>query len=109
LALILSSILPVIAIIIGGGGKMVAKASRRVLTYYASAATTAEEILSSVRTVQAFSTQEKLASVYDTNLKRAQKAGYRKAYALALLQASLFGASYLLYGLAFCTFPLCGY
>jgi ATP-binding cassette, subfamily B (MDR/TAP), member 1 len=90
--------------IIGGGGKMVAKSSRRLLTNYALAATTAEEVLSSVRTVQAFGTEEKLAGVYDANLQKAQKAGYRKALALALLQASLFSVSYLLFGLAFCTF-----
>lgn len=81
---------------------MVAKASKGVVAGYASAATVAEETLSSIRTVHAFGTQEKLASLYDSNLKDSQKAGYRKAISLAILLASMFTSMYLMYGLAFC-------
>jgi ATP-binding cassette, subfamily B (MDR/TAP), member 1 len=82
---------------------MVGKASKGVVAGYSSAATVAQEVFSSVRTAQAFGSEEKLASLYDENLKSAQKAGYRKAVAMALLLASLFGSRYLLFGLAFCT------
>lgn len=104
LALILSCILPVLFIIIGGGGRFVSKSSVKVLSGYSAAATIAEEILSSVRTAQAFGTEEKLVSLYDESLESAQKAGYRKAFALALVLASMFASVYLLNGLAFCTF-----
>jgi ATP-binding cassette, subfamily B (MDR/TAP), member 1 len=91
-----------VIIIIGGGGRMASKASKRVINEYSSAATVAEEVLSSIRTVQAFGTEEKLASLYDKNLQSAQQAGYRKVVATALLLASMFSSMYLLYGLAFC-------
>ena len=81
---------------------MVSKASKLVMIGYGSAATVAEEVFSSVRTAQAFGTEEKLAKLYDTNLKSAQKAGYRKAFAMAFLLAGMFSLRYLLFGLAFC-------
>jgi ATP-binding cassette, subfamily B (MDR/TAP), member 1 len=102
LALILSSIIPALVIVIGGGGRMVATASKRAMVGYAAAATIAEEVLSSVRTAQAFGTEDKLAATYDDKLASAQKAGYRKAFALALLMASIMCIRYLLFGLGFC-------
>ena len=81
---------------------MVAKASKGVMAGYASAATIAEEVLSSIRTAQAFGTEDKLASTYDEQLATAQVAGYRKAFALALLLASMYAVRYLLFGLGFC-------
>lgn len=86
---------------------MVSKASKRVLAEYSSAATLAEEILSSVRTAQAFGSEDALATLYDKNLATAQKAGYRKAFSIALLMASMFASMYLTHGLAFCTSSLC--
>jgi ATP-binding cassette, subfamily B (MDR/TAP), member 1 len=102
LALILSSTIPALVIIIGGGGKMVATASKRAMAGYAAAATISEEVLSSVRTAQAFGTEDKLAATYDEKLAAAQKAGYRKSFALALLMASIMCIRYLLFGLGFC-------
>ena len=87
---------------------MAGRASKRVVAASAAAASVAEEVISSVRTAQAFGTEEKLASVYDNNLKSAQKAGYRKAAALALLLASMFASRYLLYGLGFLGEPASG-
>ena len=94
--------------IIGGGGRLVSKASKGVVEGYSSASAVAEEILSSVRTAQAFGTEEKLASLYDRNLESAQKAGYQKAFALALLLASMFSSMYLCHGLAWCIIFLRG-
>jgi ATP-binding cassette, subfamily B (MDR/TAP), member 1 len=95
-------------IVVGFGGRMVAKSSRMAMMSYSAAATVAEEILSSVRTAQAFGTEDKLAVLYNGNLGSAQKAGIRKAFAMAFLLASLFSLRYLLYGLAFCISPLHG-
>jgi len=81
---------------------MVGKASKGVIAGYSSAATIAEEVLSSIRTAQAFGSEDKLASTYDEKLATAQVAGYRKAFALALLMASIFCCRYLLFGLGFC-------
>ena len=83
---------------------MIAKLAVKGITEYSAAATVAEEVLSSVRTAQAFGTEEKLAVEYDRSLISAQKAGYKKAALLACMFACIFTLVYLAYGLAFCTF-----
>ena len=89
-------------LIFGAGGTMIAKLSAKVVAEYSSAATVAEEVLSSVRTAQAFGTEEKLARQYDQSLISAQKVGYKKAAVLACMFAAIFTLVYLAYGLAFC-------
>jgi ATP-binding cassette, subfamily B (MDR/TAP), member 1 len=89
-------------LIFGVGGTMIAKLSAKVVAEYASAATVAEEVLSSVRTAQAFGTEEKLARQYDQSLISAQKVGYKKAAVLSCMFAAIFTLVYLAYGLAFC-------
>lgn len=101
--LILSCILPTMVLIFGFGGKAVATLAGKTVTEYASAATIAEEVLSSVRTAQAFGTEERLAEEYDGNLVAAQKVGYKKAFVMACLFSGIFTLVYLAYGLAFCT------
>ena len=81
---------------------MVAKASKGVMVGYSAAATISEEVLSSVRTAQAFGTEDRLAATYDEKLAAAQIAGYKKSFALALMLASIFSVRYLLFGLGFC-------
>jgi ATP-binding cassette subfamily B (MDR/TAP) protein 1 len=83
-----------------------AKLSKSVVAEYAVAATVAEEVISSVRTAQAFGTEEKLAKQYDESLIAAQNVGYKKAVVTALLFACIFSLIYFAYGLAFCTFPI---
>lgn len=90
-------------LIFAGGGKTVAKLSLQVVEEYSKAATVAEEVLSSVRTVQAFGTEERLSMQYDNSLIAAQKVGYKKAIVMAFMFASIFTLVYLSYGLAFCT------
>lgn len=87
------------------GGSSIAKLSTKVVAEYSKAATVAEEVLASVRTAQAFGTEEKLAREYDKSLVSAQKVGYKKAFVLACMFAAIFTLVYLAYGLAFCTSP----
>jgi ABC-type multidrug transport system fused ATPase/permease subunit len=89
-------------IIFGVGGGAIAKLSKKVVAEYSSAATVAEEVLSSIRTAQAFGTEEKLANHYDESLIVAQKVGYKKGFAMAMMFAAIFTLVYLTYGLAFC-------
>jgi ATP-binding cassette subfamily B (MDR/TAP) protein 1 len=70
---------------------------------YANASTIAEEIISSVRTAQAFGTQEKLAKLYDDNLVAAQRAGYKQQLSGAIMLSVMFFSVYAFYGLGFCT------
>jgi len=93
-------------LIFGAGGAFIAKLSTKVVAEYSAAATIAEEVLSSVRTAQAFGTEEKLATEYDKSLISAQKVGYKKAVVLACMFAAVFTLVYLTYGLAFCNSPL---
>ena len=102
LTLVLFCILPTMLFIFGVGGGAIAKLAKNVVAEYSSAATVAEEVLSSVRTAQAFGTEEKLARQYDISLISAQKVGYKKAIALAIMFACIFSIVYLSYGLAFC-------
>jgi len=92
-------------LIFGLGGRTIAKLATKVVAEYSAAATIAEEVLSSVRTAQAFGTEERLAETYDKSLINAQKVGYRKAAVLAAMFAAIFTLVYLTYGLAFCNSP----
>jgi len=95
-------------VIFGVGGGTMARLAKRVVAEYSAAATIAEEVLSSIRTAQAFGTEERLAKQYDESLAVAQKVGYKKAIAMAMMFAGIFTLVYLAYGLAFCTFlPQC--
>src|SRR5579859_6287218 len=101
-ALILSCLLPTIMIIFGVGGGMIAKYAKLGISEYAAASTVAEEIISSVRTAQAFGTQDKLSKLYDQNLVAAQRVGYKQQLSGALMLASMFFVIYAFYGLGFC-------
>jgi ATP-binding cassette, subfamily B (MDR/TAP), member 1 len=89
-------------LIFGVGGRQVAKYAKLAVNEYSAAATIAEEVISSVRTAQAFGTEDKLAHHYDDNLVIAEKAGYKKTLVLAVMFACIFPLIYLAYGLAFC-------
>jgi ATP-binding cassette subfamily B (MDR/TAP) protein 1 len=89
--------------VFGVGGTLEAKYAQLVVSEFAKASTIAEEIISSVRTAQAFGTQEKLAKLYDENLISAQKMGYKQQRAAAGMLSAMFFAVYAFYGLGFCT------
>jgi ATP-binding cassette, subfamily B (MDR/TAP), member 1 len=103
-AFILSCILPTIITIFVIGGGFMAKYAKLVMAEYGNASTIAEEIISSVRTAQAFGTQKKLAKLYDDNLVAAQRAGYKQQLAGAFMLAAMFFSIYAFYGLGFCIF-----
>src|SRR5271169_396620 len=102
-ALILCCIVPTIIAIFGIGGTLMTKYAKLSVTAYADASTLAEEIISSVRTAQAFGTQEKLSNLYDESLVAAQKAGYKQQLTGAIMIAAMFWSVYAFYGLGFCT------
>jgi ATP-binding cassette, subfamily B (MDR/TAP), member 1 len=102
LALILSCIIPTIMAIFGVGGGFIAKFATLVVKEYAVASTIAEEVISSVRTVQAFGTEEKLAKLYDDNLVQAQRVGYRQQISGAVMLSTMMLCVYMFYGLGFC-------
>jgi len=102
-AFILCCIVPAIIAIFVVGGGLIAKYATLSMKEYGNASTLAEEIISSVRTVQAFGTQDKLAKLYDESLVGAQRAGYRQQLAGAIMLAVMFFCVYGFYGLGFCS------
>ena len=88
--------------IFGVGGTFIAKYAQLVVKEYAAASTIVEEIISSVRTAQAFGAQTKLAALYDENLVAAQRAGYKQQLSGAIMLAFMFFSIYGSYGLGFC-------
>jgi ATP-binding cassette, subfamily B (MDR/TAP), member 1 len=108
-ALILSCLVPATLVVFGVGGTFIAKYASLILKEYGNASNLAEEIIASVRTVQAFGTQDKLAKLYDDNLVAAQRTGYKQEFTLAVMLSVLFFCIYSFYGLGFCTTPIPGY
>ena len=102
-AFILCCIVPAIIAIFALGGGFIAKYATLVMKEYGTASNIAEEIISSVRTVQAFGTQDKLAKLYDDNLVAAQRAGYKQQLSGAIMIAVMLFCVYAFYGLGFCT------
>jgi ATP-binding cassette, subfamily B (MDR/TAP), member 1 len=102
-ALILSCIVPTIMAIFGVGTVFIAKYTTIQLKEYGAASTIAEEIISSVKTAQAFGSQKTLTKLYDQNLIAAQRAGYRLQLSNTIVLAVMFFSVYAFYGLGFCT------
>jgi ATP-binding cassette, subfamily B (MDR/TAP), member 1 len=90
--------------IFGIGGTWITKFSKLQVKEYGSASTIAEEIISSVRTAQAFGAQPRLAKLYDDNLVAAQRAGYKVQLTSTLMISVMFLSLYSFYGLGFCIF-----
>ena len=81
------------------------KYAKLAMKEYSTASTIAEEIISSVRTAQAFGTQDKLAKLYDDSLVAAQRVGYKQQFAGAMMLSAMFFSVYAFYGLGFCMLP----
>lgn len=73
LALAMSSILPCIAITGGIMNKFVSKYMQLSLQHVADGGTLAEEVISTIRTAQAFGTQTILSKIYDSHIGKSQK------------------------------------
>ncbi|KAF8536117.1 ABC transporter-like protein [Trichophaea hybrida] len=101
LTLILSCTFFTIMTIMGTCGGLIVKFSKQNINSYAEGGTVAEEVFSSIRNTQAFSTQDKLAKLYDEHLKVAQKWGFKSRAVVGCMFASMMVTMYLNYGLAF--------
>ncbi|KAH8078415.1 P-loop containing nucleoside triphosphate hydrolase protein [Cristinia sonorae] len=101
LALALSSIMPCIAITGSFMNKFAAKYMQQALKHGANSGTIAEEVISTVRTAQAFGTQNTLGDLYDTHLYKARTADLKAAAWHGGGLAVFFFVLYAAYGLAF--------
>lgn len=79
LAVIILAVLPFLAAAGGLMGYFVTKATLNVQTSYAEAGSIAEQVFSGIRTVFAFTLQNRFADIYDEKLVEARKRGERRA------------------------------
>jgi ATP-binding cassette subfamily B (MDR/TAP) protein 1 len=101
LALAMSSILPCIAITGAIMNKFVVKYTQLSLKHVAEGGNLAEEIVSTIRTAQAFGTQNVLASLYDVAVQKTYNVDRQGAVAHGIGLSCFFFSMYAAYGLAF--------
>ncbi|KAH8820173.1 P-loop containing nucleoside triphosphate hydrolase protein [Xylogone sp. PMI_703] len=103
LALICSSTFVFLVILMVAASISTVKFSRRSLQSYTIGSSLAEQIISSIRTVTAFGSQEKLAMQYEIHIKAASIHGLRLQVFMAILVAAHFSLIFLNYALGFWT------
>ncbi|THU88633.1 P-loop containing nucleoside triphosphate hydrolase protein [Dendrothele bispora CBS 962.96] len=101
LALAMSSILPCIAIAGGVMNRFISRHMQTALRHVAEGGTIAEEVISSIRTAQAFGTQAILSGLYDQRIDEAEKVDHKAAVVHGLGLSVFFFVIYGSYGLAF--------
>ncbi|KAJ6585057.1 P-loop containing nucleoside triphosphate hydrolase protein [Mycena capillaripes] len=101
LALAMSSILPCIAITGGVMNKTVSRYMQLSLKHVADSGSLAEEVISTVRTAQAFGTQKILSGLYDSHISQSEEAELKSAVVHGGGLAVFFFIIYNAYALAF--------
>ncbi|KAH0586250.1 Leptomycin B resistance protein pmd1 [Termitomyces sp. J132] len=101
LALALSSMLPCMAITGGVMNKAISGYMQLSLKHIANGGSLAEEVISTVRTAQAFGTQHKLADLYDDHIDQSRKVDLKSAIWHGGGLAIFFFVIYASYALAF--------
>ncbi|KAL0069818.1 hypothetical protein AAF712_003088 [Marasmius tenuissimus] len=101
LALAMSSILPCIAIAGGVMNKFVSKYMQESLKHVAAGGSLAEEVISTIRTAQAFGSQKILGSMYNVNIERARVVDVKAAVVHGIGLSVFFFVIYASYALAF--------
>ncbi|TBU45834.1 P-loop containing nucleoside triphosphate hydrolase protein [Dichomitus squalens] len=101
LALAMSSMLPCIAIAGGVMNRFISKYMQLSLQHVAEGGTLAEEVISTVRTAQAFGTQTILADIYDSHVTKSRLVDLRAAIWHGAGLSFFFFVIYGGYGLAF--------
>ncbi|XP_077431417.1 ATP-dependent translocase ABCB1-like isoform X1 [Vanacampus margaritifer] len=101
LTLVILAISPLLGVMAGLFSKMLASFTSREQTAYAKAGAVAEEVLSAIRTVFAFSGQQREIERYHKNLEDAKNLGVKKAISLNISMGVTFLLIYLSYALAF--------
>uniref|UniRef100_H3BX23 ATP-binding cassette, sub-family B (MDR/TAP), member 4 n=1 Tax=Tetraodon nigroviridis TaxID=99883 RepID=H3BX23_TETNG len=101
LTLVILAISPALAISAAFFSKVLASFTNKEQTAYAKAGAVAEEVLSAIRTVFAFSGQTKEIERYHKNLRDAKDVGIKKAISSNIAMGFTFLMIYLSYALAF--------
>lgn len=101
LTLILICIVPAVILLVGGVGAYDAINNGKMMKVYADASSYAENILTAIRTVNAFSLQRRTLERYDSYLDRALKLGNKRSKFTGLMFGGQYFVIYAGMGLAF--------
>uniref|UniRef100_A0A3Q2XLB5 ATP-binding cassette, sub-family B (MDR/TAP), member 4 n=1 Tax=Hippocampus comes TaxID=109280 RepID=A0A3Q2XLB5_HIPCM len=101
LTLVILAVSPLLGVMAGLFSKVLASFTTREQTAYAKAGAVAEEVLSAIRTVFAFSGQQREIERYHKNLEDAKNVGIKKAISSNIAMGFTFLLIYLSYALAF--------
>ncbi|XP_051921757.1 ATP-binding cassette, sub-family B (MDR/TAP), member 4 isoform X5 [Hippocampus zosterae] len=101
LTLVILAVSPLLGVMAGIFSKVLASFTTREQTAYAKAGAVAEEVLSAIRTVFAFSGQQREIERYHKNLEDAKNVGIKKAISSNIAMGFTFLLIYLSYALAF--------
>ncbi|KAK9342906.1 P-loop containing nucleoside triphosphate hydrolase protein [Lipomyces starkeyi] len=101
LTLIMMSIVITMLLVLPLLTRIVARYAKHTILGYAGSGKVAEEVLSCIRTVQAFGMQERVAEEYDQHLAVTEKWGSRQGAAMALITGTVYFIMYTNYALGF--------
>ncbi|KAK5862309.1 hypothetical protein PBY51_017719 [Eleginops maclovinus] len=101
LTLVILAVSPALALAAGVFSKVLASFTTKEQTAYAKAGAVAQEVLSAIRTVFAFSGQDREINRYNKNLEDAKNMGIKKATSANFSMGLTFLLIYLSYALAF--------
>jgi ATP-binding cassette, subfamily B (MDR/TAP), member 1 len=101
LGLIVMTVIPAIFVVTGACIAVDAVFEAKIIRIYSRASVLAEEVLSSIRTVQAFYAQRKMVRQYDEYLRAAQKIGNKKSFHYGVLFSTQFFCVFSAIALAF--------
>jgi ATP-binding cassette subfamily B (MDR/TAP) protein 1 len=101
LAVVMLATIPIMAAVGGLMGYFITKYTLRSQDEYAEAGTIAEQVFSGIRTIYAFSLQERFAGRYETRLEGALRAGVKRGTILGLGFGIFMFVLFATYGLSF--------
>mmetsp|Transcript_52007 Transcript_52007/g.92801 ORF Transcript_52007/g.92801 Transcript_52007/m.92801 type:complete len:1319 (-) Transcript_52007:1058-5014(-) len=101
LTLIMLCVMPIMAVCGGIMAKLVANFTTKAQDTYATAGGIAQEVLSSIRTVQAFCAMERECERYGVKITEVEKVGIKKGFWLGMSQGVTFFVLFGSYALAF--------
>ena len=101
LAVIVLAVLPLLAGVGGAMGYFIMTSTLKVQDAYADAGTVAEQVFAGIRTVYAFTLQNRFSKIYESKLVKARQAGIRRGYIMGFGVGGFLFVLFGIYAIAF--------
>ncbi|KAI8142959.1 putative ABC transporter protein [Fennellomyces sp. T-0311] len=101
LAVIVLATLPVLGGVSGAMGYFITKSTLKVQDAYADAGTMAEQVFVGIRTVYAFTLQNRFSKIYEEKLVKARQAGVQRGYIMGIGIGGFLFVLFSIYAIAF--------